>query len=186
MLPKTRTRIFTRSSRILATTRNEHSGISTGPWNPRESTGPQAQELRNLNDKVWEQFRATVERHEDGYHVGLPWKHDARDLPDNRAIAYNRLKSVQTKFRNLPDIQQQYDSTSQEQLSKGIIEEVNERAEPDGPIVHYLAHQAVITPHKDTTKLRVVFDGSAHFRNAPCLNDKLHQGPLILPSLILK
>ncbi|KIH47286.1 integrase core domain protein, partial [Ancylostoma duodenale] len=126
----------------------------------------------------------TVERHDNGYHVRLPWKEDTQDLPDNWAIAYNRLKSVLTKLKDEPSLLSQYHDTFKDQLSKGIIEEVNPKAPPDGDVVHYLAHQPVLTPHKDTTKLRVVFDGSAHFKNAPCLNDKLHQGPVILPSLI--
>ncbi|KAL6723726.1 hypothetical protein Aduo_018702 [Ancylostoma duodenale] len=149
-----------------------------------EYSGPQALEKRELNDKIWAQFRATVERNENGYHVRLPWKDAAQDLPDNRAIAYNRLKGIRTKFKDQPDILRQYHKTFQDQLETGVIEEVDETAPPDGEIVHYLAHQAVITPQKDTTKLRIVFDGSAHYRNAPCLNDKLHQGPVILPSLV--
>ncbi|XGW27970.1 hypothetical protein V3C99_008066, partial [Haemonchus contortus] len=50
-------------------------------------------------------------------------------------------------------------------------------------VLHYIPHQPVITPHKETTKLRIVFDASAHFSNQPSLNDVLHQGPLILPDL---
>ncbi|KAK6763916.1 hypothetical protein RB195_024304 [Necator americanus] len=60
------------------------------------------------------------------------------------------------------------------------LKEVDENREPDGPVIN----QLVVTPHKDTTKQRVVFDGSAHYKNAPCLNDKLHQRPVILPSLV--
>ncbi|KAL6723514.1 hypothetical protein Aduo_018508 [Ancylostoma duodenale] len=149
-----------------------------------EYTGPQTNELREIDKKVWTQFRDTVERHDNGYHVRRPWKEDTQDLPDNWAIAYNRLKSVLAKLKDEPSLLSQYHDTFKDQLSKGIIEEVNPKAPPDGDVVHYLAHQPVLTPHKDTTKLRVVFDGSAHFKNAPCLNDKLHQGPVILPSLI--
>ncbi|WKY06610.1 hypothetical protein Q1695_006637 [Nippostrongylus brasiliensis] len=148
-----------------------------------EFTGPQTQELRAINEKVWEQFRTTVERHDDGYYVRLPWKDSANDLPDNRALAYNRLRNIHSKIKSQPDLLLQYHNTFREQLEKGVIEEVDETAKPDGKIVLYLAHHAVLTPHKDTTKLRIVFDGSAHYKNAPCLNDKLHQGAVILPSL---
>ena len=35
----------------------------------------------------------------------------------------------------------------------------------------------------DTSKLRIVFDGSAKMRNEPSLNDKLKRGPCLLPYL---
>ncbi|VDP26516.1 unnamed protein product [Heligmosomoides polygyrus] len=47
-----------------------------------------------------------------------------------------------------------------------------------------IQHAKGFTPHKDTTKLRVVFDRSAHQKDVSCLNDKLYHGPVIVPSLI--
>ncbi|KAK6736012.1 hypothetical protein RB195_018971 [Necator americanus] len=35
--------------------------------------------------------------------------------------------------------------------------------EPD--VVQYLAHRAIITPHKSPTKLRIVFDAAAHLKD---------------------
>ncbi|KAK6760888.1 hypothetical protein RB195_022090 [Necator americanus] len=148
-----------------------------------EYMGPKSQEIEEQNQKIWSQFRETAQYSDNKYFVRLPWKAPTDDLPGNRAIAPNRLRSVITKLKE-PHLLSQYHSTFQEQLSKGIIEEVDENREPDGPVIHYLAHQPVVTPHKDTTKLRAVFDGSAHYKNAPCLNDKLHQSPVILPSLV--
>ncbi|VDN00904.1 unnamed protein product, partial [Onchocerca ochengi] len=45
-------------------------------------------------------------------------------------------------------------------------------------------HQAVINPQKTTTKLRVVFDASAKTTEGPSLNECLHRGPVMLPSLV--
>ncbi|MCP3668095.1 MAG: hypothetical protein GY696_37330 [Gammaproteobacteria bacterium] len=51
--------------------------------------------------------------------------------------------------------------------------------------MHYLAHQAVITPQKETTKVRMVFDASAKQNKAsPSLNDLLLRGPVILADLL--
>ncbi|KAK6739404.1 hypothetical protein RB195_008095 [Necator americanus] len=73
---------------------------------------------------------------------------------------------------------EQHDDTIKSQLKLGIIKEVAEDLiVEEGEVVHYLAHQAVVTPHKETTKLSVVFDASAHLSNSPSLNDVLYQEP---------
>ncbi|XGW27378.1 hypothetical protein V3C99_007742 [Haemonchus contortus] len=77
----------------------------------------------------------------------------------------------------------QYNRVFEEQLEKHILEEVNITNSPKECGVHYIPHQAVLTPHKTTTKLRIVFDASAHYRGCPSLNDVLHRGPVILPQL---
>ena len=59
--------------------------------------------------------------------------------------------------------------------------------EPDDVITdkpgstHYLPHRAVIRENHSTTKVRIVFDGSAHNENEPCINDVLYSGPCLLP-----
>ncbi len=76
------------------------------------------------------------------------------------------------------------DTIVKDQESKGIIEKVTETT-PVGPRMHYLAHQAVITPQKETTKVRMVFDASAKQNKAsPSLNDLLLRGPVILADLL--
>ncbi len=52
------------------------------------------------------------------------------------------------------------DAIVQDQLQKGVIETVVDST-PEGPMKHYLAHQVVVTPHKETTKARMVFNASA-------------------------
>ena len=50
--------------------------------------------------------------------------------------------------------------------------------------MRYLPHQAVLTPYKSTTKLRVVYDASARSKNGIILNEAHYQGPIILPQLV--
>ncbi|XP_065665735.1 uncharacterized protein LOC136087157 [Hydra vulgaris] len=45
--------------------------------------------------------------------------------------------------------------------------------------VHYLPHRAVLRDDKETTKLRVVFDGSAK-EGGPSINESLYTGPCLL------
>ncbi|KAK6761277.1 hypothetical protein RB195_022365 [Necator americanus] len=74
------------------------------------------------------------------------------------------------------------DDAYYEQLHQNIVEEVEDEGKTFGDHIHYIP-QAVLTPYKATTKLRIVFDASAHHRDCPSLNDALHRGPVILPQL---
>uniref|UniRef100_A0A7I4YFQ0 Integrase catalytic domain-containing protein n=1 Tax=Haemonchus contortus TaxID=6289 RepID=A0A7I4YFQ0_HAECO len=148
-----------------------------------EFTGTKCNEKEATNEKVAKFFEDTIQRRKDGYYVRLPYKENHPPLPSNRAIAQKRLHSVIHLLNKTPLLLRDYDRTFVEQEDKGIIETVPDPAVKTGPVLHYIPHQPVITPHKQTTKLRIVFDASAHFRDNPSLNDILHQGSLILPEL---
>ena len=79
----------------------------------------------------------------------------------------------------------EYDKRIEEQLATGIVEKIPEEEEiKEGNDVHDLPHHRVIRKDKVTTKLRVVYDGSAttdtreHF-----LNDCLLTGPNYIPQI---
>ncbi|KJH42146.1 hypothetical protein DICVIV_11877 [Dictyocaulus viviparus] len=156
----------------------ESSGVS-------EFTGSKEEEKRQESEVIWKKFEETIEKREDGYYVRLPWKDNANTLPANKGMAIQRLQSTVNKLKSHPTLFQQYHETIVQQLNQGIIEEVEETNNSTNlkEIIHYLSHHAVITPNKETTKLRVVFDASAHQKGQPSLNEVLHQGPLILPQI---
>ena len=53
-----------------------------------------------------------------------------------------------------------------------------------GGTVHVLPHHPVVREDKSTTKVRVVYDGSAHTKDNPVsINNCLEQGPNLIPSL---
>ncbi|VDL84271.1 unnamed protein product [Nippostrongylus brasiliensis] len=135
-----------------------------------------------VDQKVLSDFRSSIQKRPDGYYVCLPWKDIPMALPDNKALAKNRLRSVWSSLQKDKNLLAAYNETFREQLKLGIIEEVDENTPPLRK-VHYLPHQAVLTPHKETTKLRVVYDASAHYKGSPSLNDALHRGPVLLPKL---
>ena len=81
-----------------------------------------------------------------------------------------------------PDDRVKYDEVIQQQLGKGIIEKVSMKETPN--VKHYIPHQAVLTPGKATTKVRVVYDATPKCKaNALNLNDCLYEGAVILEDL---
>ncbi|CAG2201796.1 unnamed protein product [Mytilus edulis] len=59
------------------------------------------------------------------YQVAWPWKEKLPELPENRELAYGRLKSLFQKMKNNPDLLNKYDEIIQDQCKKGIIEKVS-------------------------------------------------------------
>ncbi|VDO98226.1 unnamed protein product [Heligmosomoides polygyrus] len=143
-----------------------------------------AKEQERIDEAVWERFESSIELKENGYHVRFPWTEGAELLPDNRQLAYRRLCSTIERLQATPDVLQQYNQNFVDQVNKGILEEVTPDQDTSGSIIHYLAHQAVCTPEKEFTKLRVVYDASAHLREKPSLNDVLLRGPVMLSTML--
>ena len=83
-------------------------------------------------------------------------------------------------FKNL-EILNEYNSVIQDQLSKGIIERVP--TQDQGSTIHYMPHHPVIRKERSTTKVRIVYDGSAKFNDSISLNDCLQTGPNLIPKL---
>ena len=120
------------------------------------------------------------------YEVELPFKDDCLPIPDNYNLCYNRLKSMHFKLSKTPDILREYENIIQEQLAAGIIENIpNQSSEGlNDEDVHYLPHHGVIRKNRETTKLRIVYDGSAKSPGQQLsLNDCLPTGPNYIPQL---
>ena len=76
-----------------------------------------------------------------------------------------------------------YDELFVEQLALGIIERVPE-TDYDKKGAFFLPHHPVIKTERDTTRIRVVFDGSSKEGNQKfCLNDQLQEGPNTIPNI---
>ncbi|MCP9260663.1 Pao retrotransposon peptidase family protein [Dirofilaria immitis] len=93
-----------------------------------------------------------------------------------------RLQSLIRRLQNDKDLLRKYSKTINEQLQSNVIEEVNNETNQDG-IIYYLPHHEVVTPNTSTTKLRIVYDASAHLKGMKSLNDVLYRGPITLPDL---
>ena len=148
--------------------RMETIGISDSPY---DSDDAAAQSL----------FDKSIAHTDGRYEVGWPWKPD-HDLPDNYQLAKGRLTSLLRRLRRDPDTLEKYDEVIQKQLKAGIIEVVPQ--DTDSTKCHYLPHHSVSSPGSATTKLRIVYDGSAKTNAAnSSLNDCLYRGPVLLQDL---
>lgn len=141
------------------------------------------EQIENVGDsKAMETFKETLQYENMRYFVKWPWKEEKYELPVNRELAMGRLKSCVARMRNKPELMTQYNSVIQDQLTKGIIELVDEKG-VDGR-KHFIPHHAVITPQKSTTKMRIVYDASAKMnKDVNSLNECLYRGPVMLRNL---
>lgn len=140
----------------------------------------------NADDLAVVHLKQTLQYNKDvkRYAVAFPWKPDGLDIPVNFDAAFKRMKSQSRCFTYDPDLLARYNDFIEQQFSKGIIEKVLSGAATEGPHLHYLPHQPVLTSSMTTTKLQVVYDVSfKHQLRDASLNDCLLRGPVLLPDL---
>lgn len=120
------------------------------------------------------------------YKVGLPWKLSKPECK-NYGLCVKRLNQLKSRLLKEPSLMTEYDTIFKTQFGKGIIERVPS-SELDSKQCHFLSHHCVIREDKDTTKLRIVFDGSAKSNfGMHSLNDYLEKAnftPLIFNVLL--
>ena len=89
-----------------------------------ESIGINASSVESNNDVALKKLSETLKYDEGRYPVTWSWKEEQPDLPDNRALALGRLKSLVSRMRNNPGLTQKYDDIITDQRENGIIEKV--------------------------------------------------------------
>ncbi|CAL1274780.1 unnamed protein product, partial [Larinioides sclopetarius] len=137
-----------------------------------------------VHQNTIEYFRSTLKINEEGrYEVALPWVLESSRLSDNRQMAEKRLDSVYKKLVESDKVEI-YTNLFDKWMAEGIIEEVQDETELN---VHYLPHRPVIKENSANTKVRPLFDASAHSKGAPSLNACLETDPNLIelvPSLL--
>ena len=130
-------------------------------------------------DCVVHQFENDIVHNGSRYEVKLPFKPDHDTLPDNFVTSNKRLVSLVKRLEN-SEVLPRYNEVFKEYEKEKIIERVPEDEIPaEIGKVHYLPHRPVVKEHRETTKIRAVFDASCGV-NGPSLNECLCSGPNLI------
>lgn len=120
---------------------------------------------------------------EGRYEVGLPWKKDCSPQSTGYLSCVKRLWQLHSRLKKDHVLMEEYNNIIKQQIDSGIIEAVPDEDDTNEGS-YYLPHHGVVRKDKQTTKLRVVFDGSAKPNvNSPSINECLEKGPNLVPRL---
>lgn len=162
---------------VVAHMKMELDELIRGFWEIEQNC-PNTKSLTNEEIQCEEHFKNTHMRQTDGrYTVDLPFKdvHN-KNIGDTKQIALNRLLQMERRFKHKPEFHEEYCKFMKQYLSQGHMEPVPEK-ERELVNTYYLPHHAVVRLFSTSTKLRVVFDGSAKPEKGNSLNDELLTGP---------
>ncbi|XP_063989696.1 uncharacterized protein LOC135168980 [Diachasmimorpha longicaudata] len=173
----------TSSHRRLCHLQNTNSLVFdlTKFWEIENTT--EKHQLNTIETTCEQHFKEHVMRDPTGrYIVALPFNEKISSLGVSRSRAYNRFKSCEKKFHRDSQLATRYRAVIQEYIDLGHMTEIN----TSNLIEHgyYLPHHAIFKEGSLTTKLRVVFDGSAKTNTGISLNDALHIGPTIQEDIV--
>ena len=151
-------------------------------WKTEEPDSP-SHSLSQQEEQVQTMYSDTISYCSSScrYQVALPWKPDVPPLGDSRAQALSRYifneRSILRRniWRPFQDVVQSY-------LDLGHAECIPS-SEPMPEQTYYLPMHGVFKQSSTSTKLRVVFDGSAVSTSGISLNQSLMVGPTLHPSL---
>ena len=136
-----------------------------------------------LEKQVEEHYAATTTYSQENktYTVSLPKSDVISSLGESYSMAYSRFISNESSIRRR-NIYPEYQAVVQEYIDLGHAELVPpEEPEPDSSF--FMPMHCVMKESSSTTKLRVVFDGSAASSSGISLNSSLQVGPQLQPTL---
>ena len=142
---------------------------------------PATKHLTDEERRREEHFTSTKRRSPEGrFIVRLPFKKEIGELGDSQQLARRTLRSLLHRLQKQPDLYRRYNEFIQEFVKEEVP--ANEMIPPKEKS-YYLSHHCVFKESSTTTKLRVVFDGSAKTTSGISLNDRLMVGPKIQKDL---
>jgi len=96
------------------------------------------------------------------YEVAVPWRDERPQLPNNLPMARKRLVSTERRLMKDKEVAVAYQQVIDDYLEKKYIRRVpDDERTPECQWL--LPHFPVVRPEKATSKVRIVFDGSAPF-----------------------
>lgn len=131
--------------------------------------------------EVQKHFESTHYRYDDGrYGVYLPFKSDIQNLGSSKEQALKRYLNLEKKLNQHPALKEEYQKFIHEYSKLNHMElYADDVADVPAEGHYFLPHHAVLKPSSSTTKLRVVFDGSALTKNGLSLNSVTKTGPVV-------
>ena len=134
------------------------------------------------DERALEILKRTTKLKDGKYEVGLLWRNDNPELPNNRVQAEKRLQQLKRRFQRSPEFAAQYKTVMNDYIDKGYAVKLSEEeAARTSSLTWYLPDHGVINPNK--SNIRVVNDAAARFEGT-ALNKELLQGPLLKNSLV--
>ena len=113
------------------------------------------------NKLAWDKVSKSLQFNGQHYKVAVPWRDERPQLPNNLLMAKKRGVFTERKLMKNKEVAVAYQQVFNEYLDKYIRRVPNDEPTPDCQWL--LPHFPVLRPDKATTKVRIVFDGSALF-----------------------
>ncbi|XP_064470131.1 uncharacterized protein LOC135384879 [Ornithodoros turicata] len=134
---------------------------------------------------VMENFERTIEYKGARYVVALPWK-DEVSMEDNKDIALRRFSQVTRRLTKSSELMINYGTGIREYIRSGVADRGIESTGTQNKTGHtyYMPHHAGVKEDRITTKIRIVFDASAHEAFTRSLNANLNAGRNLNPDIM--
>ncbi|XP_065095083.1 uncharacterized protein LOC135716734, partial [Ochlerotatus camptorhynchus] len=130
-------------------------------------------------------FLETYRRDDHGrFFVRLPVNDVKEQLGDSESMARKRFLAVERRLDKDPNLKEQYVAFMREYEEMGHMVEITPSPTEDSTNDFYIPHLCVLKPTSTTTKLRVVFDGSAESSSGVSINQTQMVGPTVQNDLI--
>ena len=143
---------------------------------------PNKQFLSKEEQACESHFSENVQRNDNGrYVVKLPFNENKANLGNSFKFAQRRFHALENKFARNPCLKKSYSEflTEYKDFGHMSLDQDPNSCEKG----FFLPHHAVVKEDSLSTKIRVVFDGSAKGSNGISLNDALMVGPTIQEDL---
>ncbi|GFW07419.1 integrase catalytic domain-containing protein [Trichonephila clavipes] len=136
------------------------------------------------DEEILSEFDKSVNFVDGRYRVNLPWKPGMRDaLQNNKTVARKCFEGLVRRFKCDHELFCEYKDVIDDYVREGIVERTSCDSLLDSQGL-YLPHHAVIRSDKTTSRIRIVFDGSAHEDEQSSLNQSLYTGPNLYPNIL--
>ncbi|XP_074028336.1 uncharacterized protein [Leptinotarsa decemlineata] len=145
---------------------------------------PSSKALSPEEEACEEHYKLRTSRNDSGrYVVKLPSNNQIENLGTSHSAALRRLHILENKFSRNPELQRDYSAFLAEYKDLNHMSIIPEHE--NNSVGFYLPHHVVLKQDNVTTKIRVVFDGSAKSSTGISLNDTLMVGPKLQDDLFV-